>query len=68
METHEFLSLDELATRLRLPRSYIREQAKRGGIPHLCVGGRLRFEEAAVRDALRQQAARSQREAAEGRP
>ena len=68
METHEFLPLDELATRLRLPRSYLREQAKHGAIPHLCVGGRLRFEEAAVRDALRQQAARSPQAAEEGRP
>ena len=68
METREYVSLDELATRLRLPRSYLREQAKRGAIPHLCIGGRLRFEQTAVCDALRQQAARPQREAEGAEP
>jgi excisionase family DNA binding protein len=68
METHEYVSLDELATRLRLPRSYLREHPKRGAIPHLRIGGRLRFEETAVRGALRQQAARPPSGAEVGAP
>lgn len=49
-----YISLDVLATRLGLPRTFLREHARRGTIPALNVHGRLRFEETAVRDALRQ--------------
>ena len=52
----QYISLDALATRLGLPRAYLRDQARRGRIPHLQVGGRLRFEESVVREALRRQA------------
>jgi excisionase family DNA binding protein len=51
----EYISLDVLAGRLKLPRRFLREQARRGLIPFLRVGGRLRFEEIAVREALRRQ-------------
>jgi excisionase family DNA binding protein len=55
MET-SYISLDVLAARLGLPRPFLREQAQRGVIPYLCVRGRMRFEESAVRDALRREA------------
>jgi len=50
-----FITLSRLAARLGLPRRFLREQARRGLIPHLLVGGRMRFEEAAVCEALRRQ-------------
>ena len=53
-----YISLDTLAARLGLPRTFLREQPRLGVIPHLYVGGRMRFEESAVREALRRQAAR----------
>jgi excisionase family DNA binding protein len=53
-----YISLHALAARLGLPQRFLREQARRGVIPHLCVGGRMRFEEGAVCEALRRQAAR----------
>lgn len=52
-----FITLHALATRLGLPRRFLREQARRGVIPYLLVGGRMRFEESAVCEALRRQAA-----------
>jgi len=55
MET-PYISLDVLAARLGLPRTFLRRQADGGVIPHLRVGGRMRFEESAVREALRRQA------------
>jgi len=58
METAAYISLDALASALGLPRRFLREQAERGGIPCLRIGGRLRFEETEVREALRK-AARS---------
>jgi excisionase family DNA binding protein len=58
MDTATYLSLDALASALGLPRRYLREQAERGTIPSLKVGGRLRFEETAVREALRKAAQR----------
>lgn len=51
-----FITLHALATRLGLPRRFLREQARRGVIPCLLVGGRMRFEESAVCEALRRQA------------
>lgn len=50
-----FITLSRLAARLGLPRRFLREQARRGLIPYLLVGGRMRFEEPAVCDALRRQ-------------
>jgi excisionase family DNA binding protein len=52
MGTTSYLSLDALAARLGLSRPYLKEQAGRGTIPCLRVGGRMRFTEAAVREAL----------------
>ncbi len=51
-----YISLDVLAARLGLPKPFLREQARRGLIPCLMVGGKMRFEESSVRDALRRQA------------
>ena len=49
------LTLDELATRLRLHPVTVRGLKRRGVIPSLRIGHRtLRFEYAAVIDALRQ--------------
>jgi excisionase family DNA binding protein len=53
MNTSDFLPLDALAARLGLPRTFLREQVKRRTIPVLRIGTRLRFDETAVRDALR---------------
>lgn len=53
----EYLPLDALAARLNLPRTYVRRLAREGRIPSLNVNGRLRFDESAVREALRQLAA-----------
>jgi len=54
--SYEYVSLDVLSKRLRLPRRFLREQVEAGTIPYLRIGGRLRFEEAAVAEALRRQA------------
>jgi excisionase family DNA binding protein len=51
-----FLSLDELAIHLNLPRNYLRHLADGGGIPCLRPGGRRRFDAEAVRAALGQRA------------
>ena len=67
MEPTTYMSLDALAARLGLPRNFLREQVRRGTIPHLRVGGRLRFEESAVRDALRQQSTIPPKDCAEVR-
>jgi excisionase family DNA binding protein len=53
-----YMSLEALAGRLGLPQRFLREAARAGQIPSLCIGGRLRFCEADVRDALRREAAR----------
>ena len=47
-----FLSLEKLATRLGLPRKFLKSLAIEGEIPHLTVGGRLRFREDQVQAAL----------------
>ncbi len=58
----EYISLDVLASRLSLPRRFLRESAAAGKIPSLNIKGRLRFEETAVREALRAMAeARAQK-------
>jgi excisionase family DNA binding protein len=56
--TNEYISLEVLSKRLRLPPRFLRKEAEAGRIPCLKVGGRLRFEEAAVAEALRRQAER----------
>lgn len=49
------LTLDELATRLRMHPTTVRGLKRRGVIPAIVIGHRtLRFEYAAVLDALRQ--------------
>lgn len=62
---NQYISLEVLAARLGLPRPFLRKQATSGGIPCLSVNGRLRFEESAVRDALRQQAAEQKSQASD---
>ena len=58
MNAQDYLSLDALAARLKLPRPYLREQVEARHIPALRIGRVLRFDEAAVRDALRRLAER----------
>ena len=48
----EYTSLEKVSRQLRLPQSYIRQQTEAGKIPHLIVGGRLRYQVKAVREAL----------------
>ncbi len=50
----EYISLEHLATTLRLPKSYLRGLAKVGTIPVLHVGSRMRFRVEDVRHALRE--------------
>ena len=52
-DTQAYIPLDALATRLGLPRTYLRNLAKEKLIPCLNVNGRLRFDEGSVREALR---------------
>jgi len=52
MDEQRFISLDHLATALGLSRRFLRAAARDGRIPCLEVGGRLRFDESAVRAAL----------------
>lgn len=60
-----FITLESLAARLWLPRTYLRRLAIEGAIPYLNVNGALRFEEDHVREALRRLAERAA--ATEGR-
>ena len=53
-----YISLDCLAIRVRLSRPFLRGLAKCGKIPYLSDAGRMRFNEAAVHDALRIEAIR----------
>lgn len=48
----QYLSLEVLASVLGLPKSYLRQLTKQKQIPSLKVGGRMRFQESDVRDAL----------------
>ena len=47
-----YLPLDALACRLALPKTFLKRLAQSGRIPHLEVGGRLRFNESQVSVAL----------------
>ena len=49
----EYITLECLASRLNLPQNYLKQLADLGEIPRLLVGGRRRFMEEHVRDALR---------------
>jgi len=48
----QYLSLEALAAVLGLPQNYLRQLAKQKRIPSLKVGGRMRFQESEVREAL----------------
>lgn len=52
MENIKYISLEVLAIKLNLPQAYIRQLIAKGKIPHLNVNGRLRFNPAAVQQAL----------------
>jgi hypothetical protein len=52
MSTQEYISLEVLAAKLRLPLKYLRELAKTNSIPSLNVNGRLRFNPVSVQQAL----------------
>ncbi len=52
-----YCSFEQLYRRLRLPRSYLRALARRGAIPYLLVGGRMKFDEDAVHEVLHRMAA-----------
>jgi excisionase family DNA binding protein len=66
MATSEYLPLDALAATVGLPRAYLRRLAREGRLPCLNVGGRLRFDEGQVREALRRLAAEGHVTADEG--
>ncbi|NIV39790.1 MAG: helix-turn-helix domain-containing protein, partial [Anaerolineae bacterium] len=54
----QLLTLEEVAERLRVPKSWVYERTRRRGLerlPHLKLGKYLRFEEAAVREYLERQ-------------
>ena len=52
MSTQEYISLEVLAAKFRLPLKYLRELAWDNSIPSLNVNGRLRFNLDAVQQAL----------------
>ena len=54
MFENEYISLEKVAGQVNLPQRYIRQQSKAGKIPHLVVGGRLRYKLKVVRVALEQ--------------
>jgi excisionase family DNA binding protein len=56
----QYISLDVLASRLALPRTYLRDLVATKDIPFLNVRGRKRFDEQQVREALRTLAARKE--------
>jgi len=61
METiYSYYSLEGVAAKLHLPQKFIRTLAEEGKIPHLIVGGRMRFNPAAVQAALDRLAEQSQ--------
>jgi len=55
----QFATLDALSAMLRLPRSWLRDQADAGTIPSLMVGHRRLFDPVAVRAALSDQTHRA---------
>ncbi len=63
----EYLPLDALATRLGLPRTWLKREADSGRLPYVQAGAHRRFDEDQVREHLRQQAERNA-EALRGQP
>ena len=55
-----YYNLESVAAKLNLPQRFIKEQADQKRIPFLKVGGRLRFNPAAVQNALDRLAAEQQ--------
>lgn len=56
----EMLNIHELATRLKVPVSWIYDRTRKGGperLPHYKVGKYIRFRESEVLDYLRKKAA-----------
>jgi hypothetical protein len=47
-----FISLDHLAARLGLPKTYLKQLAEKRSVPYLLVSGRMRFNPVQVQDAL----------------
>lgn len=56
--TSDIVLLDELARRLRLPKSFLERETRAGRIPSLRAGNRRVFNPEAVQRALAEQAAR----------
>jgi len=51
-DENTFISLDHLAARCGLPKTYLKELAESGDIPCLNVNGRRRFNPVRVQQAL----------------
>ena len=51
-----FISLDHLAARFGLPKSYLKELAEQRVIPHLQISGRMKFNPIQVQHALNRMA------------
>ena len=47
-KTEQLLNVDELATRLNVPKGWIYERTSRGNIPFIKVGKYVRFEWSAI--------------------
>ncbi len=52
METREYISLEILSAKTKLPQKYLKELAVEKRIPYLNVNGRLKFNPGAVQQAL----------------
>jgi len=52
-DDEQYISLEMVSARVNLSERFIREKTKAGKIPHLIVGGRLRFQVKSVRAALK---------------
>ncbi|MDF1808218.1 MAG: hypothetical protein P1U42_00830 [Phycisphaerales bacterium] len=53
----DIVAIEALAQILRLPIAFLKRETKAGRIPYLRAGNRLRYNPAAVREALALQAA-----------
>ncbi len=62
MNITEYISLEILAAKLKLPQNYLRNLAESHQIPTLNVGSRLRFNPEAVQQALNKIAASQEAE------
>jgi predicted transcriptional regulator len=61
METKQYISVEVLSAKTKLPQKYLKELAKKNVIPALNVNGRLRFNPEAVQQALDKLAAKGGR-------